>query len=200
MFEHATEGDAESVLAAIDEFGRLGERMMHVGASKGQILDDAVRARAPKVAVELGAFCGYSAVRTARLLPKDGHLYSIEFDARRAAFSTKIVEFAGLASKVTILYGTLATRIATLKALGVTQVDFAFVDHLKEAYTSDVQLLEQAGLVKSGTVIVADNCLVPGAPEYVKYITTNPAYEAVRHEALLGDSQMVDHVYIATRK
>jgi predicted O-methyltransferase YrrM len=43
--------------------------MMNIGNVKGQYLDDALRSKQPKWVMELGAYCGYSAVRIARLLP-----------------------------------------------------------------------------------------------------------------------------------
>ena len=51
---------------------------MNVGDQKGVILDKAMGAANAKRVVELGCFCGYSAVRIARLLPDDGELISIE--------------------------------------------------------------------------------------------------------------------------
>src|SRR3712207_7228347 len=41
--------------------------MMNVGDEKGEILDDAIRRAAPKRLLELGTYCGYSALRTARV-------------------------------------------------------------------------------------------------------------------------------------
>jgi catechol O-methyltransferase len=40
----------------------------NVGDVKGKILDDALLKKNPKYALELGAYCGYSAVRIGRLL------------------------------------------------------------------------------------------------------------------------------------
>ena len=40
--------------------------------------------------------------------------------------------------------------------------DFIFVDHIKSAYVSDLELLVQKGFVKKGTVVVADNMWLPG--------------------------------------
>jgi predicted O-methyltransferase YrrM len=39
-----------------------------VGDVKGDYLDKVVKEKNPKFAVELGAYCGYSAIRIARLL------------------------------------------------------------------------------------------------------------------------------------
>src|SRR4029453_2794236 len=65
---HARAGDPESVLAALDRFGRERSFLMNVGDRKGEILDAEVRRQRPMRALEIGAFVGYSAVRIARLL------------------------------------------------------------------------------------------------------------------------------------
>ncbi|MCP2294071.1 hypothetical protein APR11_000475 [Nocardia amikacinitolerans] len=65
----ATAGDPDSVLAAFDDFARNRSILMNVGDEKGLLLDAAVVRAKPLLALELGAYCGYSAVRTGRLLP-----------------------------------------------------------------------------------------------------------------------------------
>lgn len=131
-----------------------------MGDKKGAILDAEVRKKQPKVAVELGSYCGYSALRIARNLPPGGHLYSIDINPLHSAIATKIIEFAGLKDKVTFVVGTVATRLDLLKKLG--KIDLLFLDHIKTGYKPDLITLEQSGLIQSGTVLVADNCLFPG--------------------------------------
>ena len=59
---HARPGDAQSVIDAIAAFARDKRFLMNVGEEKGQFLMDA-RGDAPAQRVlELGAYCGYSAV------------------------------------------------------------------------------------------------------------------------------------------
>jgi hypothetical protein len=52
--------------------------------------------------LEIGTYCGYSALRIARNLPDNGTLLSVEKDPLFAAIATKIVEFAGLEKKVKV--------------------------------------------------------------------------------------------------
>jgi hypothetical protein len=81
-----------------------------------------VKKRAPKIAIELGGYCGYasaevwsylwlhhlrfvaecrySAIRIARLLPDDAKFISLEINPLYAAIATKLVELAGLSHKV----------------------------------------------------------------------------------------------------
>ena len=64
----AVDGNPEDVLRVVDEFGWSGNWMMNIGDVKGKILDEAVERRRPQLALELGTYLGYSAVRIARLL------------------------------------------------------------------------------------------------------------------------------------
>ena len=48
-----------------------------------------------------------------------------------------------------------------------------FVDHVKNLYLSDFKLLEGYGVVKSGTVVIGDNIITPGSPDYLQYFKTH---------------------------
>lgn len=50
--------------------------------------------------LELGAYCGYSAVRMARLLPPGARLLTIEVNPDYAAITQQMLDFAGLQDKV----------------------------------------------------------------------------------------------------
>lgn len=67
---------------------------------------------------------------------------------------------AGL--EVNYIIGEVSTNEEKLKAL--KKIDFLFIDHDKKKYGSDLQLLEDWGLIQKGTVVIADNILYPGAP------------------------------------
>lgn len=200
--EKATQGDPQSVLDVIDNFAWNGPFLMNVGDVKGKILDDAIRARQPKVILELGAYCGYSGTRIARLLPPGGRLISVEKDPLMAAIATKMVEWAGLADRVTILIGTLESRAHYIQTkLGIKSFDLVFLDHHKDFYLSDLQLLERSQLVVSGSVLVADNVIYPGTPAYLDYVRSRPSvYRTVFHPSFLEyTTDKPDGIEISTR-
>eukprot|EP00735_Rhodelphis_limneticus_P015325 TRINITY_DN954_c0_g1::TRINITY_DN954_c0_g1_i1::g.15922::m.15922 TRINITY_DN954_c0_g1::TRINITY_DN954_c0_g1_i1::g.15922 ORF type:complete len:264 (-),score=66.91,sp/O88587/COMT_MOUSE/48.42/1e-72,Methyltransf_3/PF01596.12/1.8e-23,Methyltransf_24/PF13578.1/2.1e-12,Methyltransf_18/PF12847.2/0.00033,Methyltransf_26/PF13659.1/0.0078,Methyltransf_15/PF09445.5/0.087,Methyltransf_31/PF13847.1/0.09 TRINITY_DN954_c0_g1_i1:47-838(-) len=179
VFENAKEGDPESVMSAIDHFGSTQDWMMNVGDVKGQIVDSALRNATPAISLELGTYCGYSAVRNGRLLPAGSKYYSIDIDPFHAAIATKIIEFAGLGDKVKSIVGNPQTVLTEFKTkFGVDSFDFVFIDHDKASYLPDLQLLEKLGLLHEGTVVVADNILFPGAPEYALYVRNSPDFES----------------------
>lgn len=83
--EHATQGDPQSVLDAIEEFRSISP-MINVGPQKGEIVDAEIRKKQPLVMAELGGYAGYSAVRFAAVQReaagnKTSHYYSFEFSS-----------------------------------------------------------------------------------------------------------------------
>ena len=165
-----TRNDPDGVLAAVDAFASKESFMMNVGDEKGLILDDAVRRARPLRVLELGTYCGYSAVRMARLLPPNAKVVSVEFSAYNASVARRLIEHAGVSSRVTVVEGYISDGGKTLervaRELEGRPADFVFLDHAKEVYLSDLLRLAGRGLLRKGTVVVADNVLFPGAPEY----------------------------------
>ena len=168
----ASRGDLDDAIRAVDEFCYRESIMMNVGDEKGEILDAAIRRADPHRLLELGTYCGYSALRTVRVMPGDAHLYSVEFLAANAAIARRILDHAGVSDRVTIVVGTLGDGGATLSALESEHgfdpgsVDFAFLDHDKGAYLPDLERIVERGWLHAGSIVVADNIKFPGAPAY----------------------------------
>ena len=77
--EHASSGDPESILRALDRFARERRFLMNVGDEKGPLLEDLVRKAGPTARVlELGSFVGYSAILMAQHLEAPGRVVSID--------------------------------------------------------------------------------------------------------------------------
>jgi catechol O-methyltransferase len=179
VLANARRGDLEDAIRVVDHFAYTRSFLINVGDEKGAILDAAITRARPKRLLELGTYCGYSALRTVRAMPDDAHLYSIEFNADNAAIARSILEHAGVHGRVTIVHGTLGDggkTVDTLKTrhgFGPGALDFAFIDHAKEAYVPDLEAILREGWLRTGAVVVADNVKVPGAPEYHAFMRTN---------------------------
>ena len=113
----AVRGDLDSAIAAVDDFAYGHKFLINVGDEKGALLDAAVRRAQPKRLLELGTYCGYSALRTARVMPDDAHLYSLEFLQANADIARRILSHAGVDSRVTVIVGTLGDDGKTIEAL-----------------------------------------------------------------------------------
>jgi len=170
----AQEGDVESVLDAMDSFWahQFGMKGTDTWTMRKDMLDGLLGKKAPRCCLELGTYCGYSALRIARNLPEDGLLVSIEVDPLFGAIATKIVEYAGLGHKVKILTGTAESKIERIcqllaKRPGGTseRFDFVLCDHSKERFVPDLEILERAGLAGPGTVVMGDTTHYPGEEE-----------------------------------
>ena len=82
-----------------------------------------------------------------------------------------LVDLAGLTDLVKVIVGSSDEGIARLAASGqLKSVDLMFLDHYKPAYTTDLKLCEELGLIKKGSVLAADNVIKPGNPPYLKYV------------------------------
>jgi len=150
--------------------------MMNIGDRKGLILDSEVKKLGNNATnlLEIGTYCGYSSIRIARLLPDHGHLYTLEVNPEYANIAKQIIDYAGLNPKITILEGPLSEKHNDIKLLyKVDNFDLVFIDHCKDKYLSDFNLLEAEQFLKQGSVIVADNVLFPGSPDYLEYIQSN---------------------------
>lgn len=176
VVSHAQRGDIDDVIRVIDDFGYRHSILMNVGDEKGEILDRALRRVQPRRILELGAYCGYSALRMARIMPSNARLYSIEFNPVNARIARQIWDHAGIGDRVTVIVGYLSDDGLTLRRLrtehGFTDggLDFVFVDHDKTAYLPDLHLILSENWLHPGSVVVADNVKFPGAPKYQEYM------------------------------
>jgi len=173
---NARQGDAEDVVRVIDEFCMRRSVMINVGDEKGEILDRAVRRASPRLLLELGTYCGYSALRMAQVMPAGARVCSIEFSPENAAIARRIWDHAGIGDELAVIVGTLGDGGSTIDRLreehgfGERPVDFVFVDHDKAAYLPDLERILQEGWLHPGSIVVADNVRFPGAPEYRAYL------------------------------
>ena len=192
VLKHARAGDVDDVLATIDRFAYEKSMLINVGDEKGVLLDAAVRRADPKLALELGTYCGYGALRIARSAP-GAKVYSVELAEANAANARQIWAHAGVADRVTCVVGTIADGGHTLDALAaehgfdVGALDFVFLDHDKNAYLSDLQSILDRRWLRTGAIAVADNVKVPGAPKYRKYMREQQGklWQTTEHKAHL---------------
>jgi catechol O-methyltransferase len=200
VLKHARAGDIDDVLATIDRFAYEKSMLINVGDEKGALLDAAVRRADPKLALELGTYCGYGALRIARSAPS-AKVYSVELAEANAVNARQMWAHAGVADRVTCVVGTIGDGGRTLDALAgehgfsAGALDFLFLDHDKDAYLPDLQSILDRGWLHTGSIVVADNVKMPGAPKYREYMRGQQGtlWNTVEHKAhveyqtLVGD-------------
>ncbi|MFW3114050.1 catechol-O-methyltransferase [Mycobacterium haemophilum DSM 44634] len=186
------------MLATIDRFAYEKSMLINVGDEKGPLLDAAVRRANPALALELGTYCGYGALRIARAAP-NAKVYSVELAEANAANARQIWAHAGVADRVTCVVGTIGDGGYTLNALASKHgfatgtLDFVFLDHDKKVYLDDLQSIVDRGWLHRGSIVVADNVMVPGAPKYRKYMREQQGaqWNTTEHKAHLEYQTLV---------
>jgi catechol O-methyltransferase len=190
VLKHARAGDIDDVLATIDRFAYEKSMLINVGDEKGELLDAAVRRADPKLALELGTYCGYGALRIARAAPA-ANVYSVELAEANAVNARQIWAHAGVGDRVTCVVGTIGDGGHTLDILAGEQgftagaLDFVFLDHDKDAYLADLHSILDRGWLHTGSIVVADNVKVPGAPKYREYMRQQEGkhWKTIEHKA-----------------
>jgi predicted O-methyltransferase YrrM len=167
-------------------------RQYKIGPEKGALFEQTLQQPQPKLALELGTFLGYSAIRTARNLALGGRLICVEANPDNAAVARKLLQYAGVPDGQVMVVEGLAKQVIPGLPVLLQQLqrgqdaaasspqledqkaqqdiqqqqglgfDVVFLDHSKNDYLPDLQRLEQLGLVRQGTTVLADNVVYPG--------------------------------------
>ncbi|MGI9328145.1 MAG: O-methyltransferase [Pseudomonadales bacterium] len=195
---HATRGDPENVLRTIDKFAREERWLMNVGPDKGPLVEE-MASRLPPAArvLELGAYCGYSSIMLANALGAQARVTSIEINETFVESARANVAVAGLSDQITFLPGASTDVLATIQG----QFDLVFLDHWKDLYKPDLQLMEERGLVGPGTIVVADNVGEIFDPEeYLQYVRNSGNYDSEHRAASIEYTSHADAVEISVHR
>ena len=202
---NARKGDTEDCIRVIDEFAWNHKFLINVGDEKGKILDDAIRKKNPRRILELGTYCGYSALRMAAVAP-EAEIVSIEFNADNADIANRILAHGGVEDRVHVVVGTIGDGGKTVERLKVDfrgdeeSFDFVFVDHDKSCYLPDLKTLLETGLLSKGAVVVADNIKFPGAPDYLEYMQENEGvvWKTEHHETVVEYQSVIKDLVLVS--
>ena len=164
----STEGDPDSVLSAMDVFWDTyfnGEGTQE-WKLRGEALDAAMKnvgADDKALCMELGTYCGYTAVRIGRLLPPGAKLVSVEIEPLFAAIASKMVEHAGLRDVVSVEIGSVMERLPAIhRKHGKQPLSALLLDHAVSDFLPDLRHLESKGMITKDTSVLCDWNLYPG--------------------------------------
>ena len=128
---------------------------MMISEEQGVLLRILVGALAPRLAVEVGTFTGYSAACIASALPPDGKLVCCDVSDEWTAVGTPYWKRCGVAGKIDL---RIAPALDTLSRLPRSlRFDFAFVDADKANYVAYFEAIVPR--MRKNGLIAVDNVL-----------------------------------------
>ena len=204
VFENAIRNNPDSVLKAMDNFAKNRRFLMNIGDIKGSLLINQLKKIGSDLTIlELGCFCGYSAILMAKNLTKFGKVVSLEVNKTYARNALEIIKYAGLEDKIIVIEGSSEKIIGTLRY----RFDLVLLDHWKNLYKRDLIAIEKRGLLKNGSIIFADNVgkLISAlagergySNDYLDYVRNNKNYTNINIKTYLEYSMAEDEVEIST--
>ncbi|CAE7869018.1 COMT [Symbiodinium necroappetens] len=177
--------DSSSVADFMESYGkeelpRSSKWLKIAGGQKAQVLKVAADASPGGLALELGLYCGFSALH----LSSSKRVVSVEADLAHALIAETLLNFAGIAHQVEIVVGHTEDVLPWLlgemqrrsRAQGQLNIGFVFMDQRGSRYHTDLDVLLQSEVLQDGAVVVADNVLKPGAPCFLWALAVHPAF------------------------
>lgn len=155
---HAS-GRDETLRFVEDETEAMGpERIMQTAPEQAAFLEMLVKLGPGRLAIEVGTFTGYGAIRIARGLAEEGALLCCELDPDRAEVAQRNIDRAGLGEKVEIRVGPAIETISVLPE--EPTFDFAYVDADKTGYPDYYEALLPR--MNPGGLMTFDNVFMGG--------------------------------------
>ncbi|KUJ17620.1 S-adenosyl-L-methionine-dependent methyltransferase [Mollisia scopiformis] len=184
----------QTLLDAVDEFSFKKDFLISVGPHKAGVLSDLLEKHKPTSIIELGSYLGYSAILFAHTMKtntqnaggevKDLKIWSLEMNVEFAGIARQLIDLAGFDDIIEVVIGPAEDSLRQLVKDGtITNVDMVFLDHVEELYVQDFKVCQELGLLKKGTMVVADNVLRPGAPDYRALVR---GLKGVKSEGIIG--------------
>ena len=154
--QHTT--NVSDVLQELERVTNLRTMQPHMlsGALQGEFLILLSKMIAPKLAIDIGTFTGYSALCLAQGLAPNGVLHTIDIDEEKENLVLSFIEKANMKDKVKYHLGNAIDIISTIEG----EIDLVFIDADKENYPNYFDLVIDR--VRSGGLIIADNVLWKG--------------------------------------
>lgn len=143
---------------AFDAPANTGLPAIQLAPSEAKLTEMLLKLAGAKKVVEVGTLAGYSALRLARALPTDGHVHTIEYDAKHAEVARAVIEKAGESKRITVHVGRGVDVLPTLEKHG--PFCGVFIDADKESY--DQYGRWAAKNVRKGGLLLGDNVFLFG--------------------------------------
>ncbi|MCD7962651.1 MAG: O-methyltransferase [Rikenellaceae bacterium] len=153
--EHTSAED--SLLCELDRATnlRVVQARMISGLVQGKFLELISKMTAPVRILEIGTFTGYSAICLAKGLRDGGQLHTIEINDELEDISSEFFAKSGMSDRIIQHIGP---ALEVMPTLGIV-FDLVFIDGNKREYVEYYDMLMDNNMVRSGSVIIADNVI-----------------------------------------
>lgn len=150
-----------------EQVSHLDLSVMQISPLQGQFLKFLLTILKPKKCLELGTYCGYSALLMAESIADDAHLYTCDIKETVTNIAKQAWLDAGVNHKISlILQPAVKTMMQFIKSEPAS-FDFIFIDADKTNYTT--YYLMAKDLLKSGGTMIIDNIAWEGKVANSKY-------------------------------
>ncbi len=176
---------------------QLVQPRMISGHLQGRLLEILAAMLAPRTVLELGTFTGYSAISIARGLGEGAVLHTVEQNDELQGIASEFFEQARPSLQADIVQH-IGPALEVVPRLGLV-FDLVFIDADKREYPDYYRMLMDGGLVRSGSVILADNVLWSG--KVAEPLVRNDNYTAALLEFndMVRDDSRVEKVILPLR-
>eukprot|EP01023_Acetabularia_acetabulum_P007627 TRINITY_DN13351_c0_g1_i6.p2 TRINITY_DN13351_c0_g1~~TRINITY_DN13351_c0_g1_i6.p2 ORF type:complete len:369 (-),score=56.17 TRINITY_DN13351_c0_g1_i6:245-1351(-) len=175
------EVDDDWIIRRLERWGQK-DNMPFLGPKKAVILQDLLKEKQPKLAVEVGTMCGYSAIIIGQVLNEDSKLISMETDWKWALAAKRFLWQASRGQKDSKIGNKVEVQIGDARNLipKIDQkIDFLFLDGVPKEYLEYLKAAEP--MLAPGAVVVADNAGVfqqGGLKTYLQYVRYGDKYDS----------------------
>ena len=178
----------QNILKSVDEYCFTRHWMMHIGPEKRNIIQSKLESSIRNfisnsnsdqfTVVELGTYCGYSAISLGLILNKEKYpnktfkLYSFDVVPHYSSIANQLIQLAQLDNAKTIVLSEDEDPSKWCSNHGINNIDFLFLDHDKSKYTKDLISFENSKMLSKDSVVIADNVLFAGIDDFTQYAQT----------------------------
>ncbi len=174
---------------------RVVQPRMISGHIQGKLLEMLVRMQRSRRVLEIGTFTGYSALCIAAGLEEGGELHTIEVDDELEAFAADFFARSEHGAKI---HQHIGSALEVAPALG-GRFDMVFIDGDKREYPAYYNMLFDAGLVGSGSVLIADNILWSGKVVEPLHHNDKHTKALLEFNAMVQSDPRVENVIVPIR-
>lgn len=167
---------------------------MNSGHLQGRLLKMLTQLSGARRVLELGTFCGYSALCLAEGVGKGGKVVTVEIDDEREDFIRKYFALSGMDDRLELIIGDC---LEVMSGMPDGDFDLIFMDADKRRYADYLPACGR--LLRPGGILLADNTLWDGHVTDPRYQRDPQTRGIIAFNRMLADSADWEQVVVPVR-